>query len=100
GASQTIRVPTAAERTGDLSDLGVPIFDPGTGNPDGTGRTQFPGNVIPGNRISSPSTQLLNALPTPNLTPSNPADPNYATSAVEQFDTHQFDLRVDHYLTD
>ena len=36
GASQTIRVPTEAERTGNLSDLGVPIYDPDTGNPDGT----------------------------------------------------------------
>jgi hypothetical protein len=35
----------------------------------------------------------------PNLTPANPADNNYTTSAVEQFDTNQFDLRVDHYLT-
>lgn len=100
GASQTVRVPTAAERMGDLSDLGVPIFDPTTGNADGAGRTQFAGNVIPANRISAPSSQLLNALPLPNLSPSNPADPNYATSAVEQFDTQQFDIKVDHYLTD
>jgi hypothetical protein len=100
GASQTVRIPTAAERTGDLSDLGVPVYDPASGNPDGTGRTQFPGNTIPANRIASPSTQLLSALPLPNLRPSNPADPNYAVSAVEQFDTQQFDVRVDHYLTD
>src|SRR5215813_13660973 len=39
--SAGIRVPTQAERAGDLSDLGVAIYDPATGNPDGTGRTQF-----------------------------------------------------------
>lgn len=100
GASQSLRVPTAAERTGDLSDLGVPVFDPATGRADGTGRQQFPGNVIPANRITAPSVALLNALPLPNLTPANPADNNFATSAVEKFDTHQFDLRADHYLTD
>ena len=100
GASQTLRVPTAAERGGDLSDLGVPIFDPATGNPDGSGRSPFPGNVIPGGRISAPSAALLNALPQPNLFPSSPAAPNYAASAVEKFDTQQFDIRVDHYLTE
>lgn len=100
GASQSLRVPTAAERTGDLSDLGVPIYDPNTGTSTGTGRALFPGGVIPANRISAPVTQLLSALPLPNLTPANPAAPNYATSAVEQFDTQQFDLRADHYLTE
>ena len=99
GASELVRVPTVAERTGNLSDLGVPIYDPTTGNPDGSGRSQFGGNIIPTSRISTPVTQVLNALPQPNLTPSNPAAPNYDASAVEQFDTQQFDLRVDHYLT-
>jgi hypothetical protein len=99
GSSQTVRVPTAAERGGDLSDLAVPIYDPNSGNPDGTGRTLFPGGIIPGNRISTPAGKLVNALPLPNVTPSNRADPNYATSAVEQFDTHQFEVRVDHYAT-
>jgi hypothetical protein len=100
GASQTVRVPTAAERTGDLSDLGVPIFDPTTGSVDGAGRVQFPGNVIPQNQISPAAANLLNALPQPNLTPANPADNNYAISQVEKFDTHQFDVRMDYYMSD
>ncbi|MCU1274420.1 MAG: Cna domain protein, partial [Bryobacterales bacterium] len=100
GASQTIRVPTALERTGNLSDLGVPIFDPNTGNADGTGRVQFPGNVIQPNRISTPAANVLAALPLPNLSPSNPAAPNYAVSQVEKYDTDQFDVRVDHFATE
>jgi hypothetical protein len=100
GASQSLRVPTAAERTGNLSDLGVPVYDPATGNPDGSGRTLFPNGVIPGNRISTPAANLLAALPLPNLTPGSPAANNFATSAVESFDTNQFDLRGDHYVTD
>ena len=99
GASELVRVPTAAERGGNLSALGTPIYDPSTGNPDGTGRAQFPGGVIPGSQISAPITKLLGVLPTPNLLPANAADPNYAASAVDQFDTRQFDIRVDHYLT-
>src|SRR5205823_7924860 len=49
GGSGIFTVPTAAERNGDFSGLGVPIFDPNTGTPDGTGRTQFLNNRIPSN---------------------------------------------------
>ncbi len=43
GASESVRVPTAAERMGNLSDLGVPIYDPATGSSGGTGRSLFAG---------------------------------------------------------
>ncbi len=100
GGSETLRLPTAAERTGDLSDLGTAIYNPNTGSASGAGRVQFPGNVIPSGMISQPVAKFLAALPLPNLTPSNPAAPNYDASQSEQFDTHQFDVRVDHYLTE
>ena len=47
--SQTLTGTVATEtmRGGDFSGLGTTIYDPATGNPDGTGRTPFPGNVIP-----------------------------------------------------
>jgi hypothetical protein len=99
GASQLLRVPTAVERGGNLSDLGIAIYDPNTGGANGTGRTPFPGETIPAGRISAPVKNLLAALPMPNLTPTNPAAPNYNAFGVEQFDTRQFDLRADHYLT-
>jgi hypothetical protein len=99
GASQTVRVPTAAERTGNLSDLGVPIYDPATGNLNATGRALFPGANIAG-RISTPSANLLAALPLPNIPTTDPAAPNYATSAVENYNTNQFDVRGDYFATE
>jgi Carboxypeptidase regulatory-like domain len=99
GASQSIRVPTAAERAGNLSDLGVPIYDPTTGNPDGSGRAIFPGANIAG-RISAPAANILAALPTPNIATTDPAAPNYATAAVEKYNTNQFDTRGDYFKTD
>jgi hypothetical protein len=47
----------------------TPIYDPATGNPDGSGRTPFAkdanGNyIIPNNRIASASSILLSNLPT------------------------------------
>ena len=54
-------MPTAAERGGDLSALGVPIIDPLTGIP-------FPNAVIPSNRISSQALNLMQFYPLPNFT--------------------------------
>ena len=83
GASYTETVPTAQERTGDLSALAasqnLSIYDPlttcGTGAPGtpacatgvATGtRTQFAGNVIPASRLNPTSLALLNLYPMPN----------------------------------
>ena len=54
GSVATYSVPTADIRTGNFSAYSTPIYDPLTGNPDGTGRTQFPGNIIPANRLECP----------------------------------------------
>jgi hypothetical protein len=119
--SAAIRVPTAAERAGDLRDLGIPIYDPTTGNPDGTGRTQFVAssssaspnfntlctiaagcpNVIPTSLISQQAVNLLSTtfVPLPNLTPTDATAPNFVTSGVQAFNTNQLVFRVDHYLT-
>ena len=87
GFSAQDRVPTAAERTGDLSDLGVNIYDPyqtsdaahcnlvltgGQPTPvTQNSRTQFPGNVIPACRLSAPALKLVNQIPLPNTVGAN-----------------------------
>jgi Carboxypeptidase regulatory-like domain/TonB dependent receptor-like, beta-barrel len=65
--TRTTSVPTAAVRSGDLSVSTAPIYDPFTGAANGTGRTQFAGNVIPADRIDATAKQLLALLPLPNL---------------------------------
>src|SRR5579883_954811 len=100
GASQSLRVPTAAERTGNLSDLGTPIYNPNSGNPDGTGRTIFAGGIISPGLISAPAANLLSKLPLPNIAASNAAAPNYATSAIENYNTNQFDTRGDYTISE
>jgi len=62
-ATTNLTLPTAAMRTGDFSATSTPIYDPLTGNADGTGRTPFTGNVIPSNRIASASATLTGLLP-------------------------------------
>lgn len=61
-------VPTAAMKAGDLSASPSPIYNPFTGNPDGSGRTPFPGNIIPASMID-PGIQKMVATgdwPNPN----------------------------------
>lgn len=55
--------PTAKMKTGDLSDSPTPIYDPRTGNADGSGRTPFPGNKVP---IDPGIQALLNFAPLPD----------------------------------
>lgn len=99
GGSVLTRVPTAAERLGNLSDLGTNIYDPTTGNPDGSGRALFTGGVIPSMDIVPQAASLLAFLPAPNVPGATGPAPNYAASGVNNYDTDQFDIRVDHFVT-
>ena len=61
-------IPTLAERQGNFSALPAKIYDPQSTVCSAGGvcsRTPFPGNVIPGNRISSISQYLQSSLPQP-----------------------------------
>jgi len=79
GRTQRATIPPAAFRTGDFSSASTRIYDPATGNPDGTGRLPFPNNNInqtynpatgtwsPANRISPIAAAILSHIPAPNL---------------------------------
>jgi hypothetical protein len=60
-------IPTSAERSGNFSAFPQPIYDPATTvctNGVCT-RQQFPGNVIPANRLSPISQNFQSFLPSP-----------------------------------
>ena len=104
GGSLTATVPNDAFRAGDFSALAAtnPIFDPLTGNPDGTGRQPFSCNgvlnVICPDRISPVATQILGLLPQANL--SQATDVNYAGGGTVLFNQDQFDIRHDWNISD
>lgn len=52
-------VPTAAERTGDFSALGIPLTNPFTG-------VTYPDGKIPTSALSAPALYFLNHIPLPN----------------------------------
>ena len=63
-ASQLVTIPPLDQRRGDFSAYSA-IYDPITGNADATGRTPFPGNLIPASRQSRVAQQLISWLPQP-----------------------------------
>jgi hypothetical protein len=89
--SQTVSVPTEPLRRGDLSAAPNPIYDPATGNPDGSGRTPFPGNIIPADRIDPIAKKIIDLMPLPNL----PGETrNYFVQAPFTFNRWTLDTKV------
>jgi hypothetical protein len=99
GGSKLLTVPTAAARRGDLSAYGVNIFDPLTGAPGQ--RTQFPGNVIPGDRLSPEAQRILNLIPLPNTAGTvNGTRDNFIAQGSEEFNSDAGNVRLDGRISD
>jgi Carboxypeptidase regulatory-like domain len=99
-------IPPSSWRTGDLSSgltLAQPVvvYDPATGNPDGTGRLPFAGNIIPQNRISPIAARILSLVPAPNQPGSDSApNNNYFGQLPFTKDTNSFDVKIDDNTSD
>ena len=116
-------VPPGDFRNGDFSRATnksgtlIPIYDPATGNPDGTGRTQFAFNGTPNlidpTRISPIATAILAKIPLPNVlpagcsgNPNNPTGPgclvatnNFQGTTKFIKNTTSFDVKIDHNIS-
>src|SRR5262245_5614331 len=89
-------IPTMDMRAGNFAASTTTIYDPNTGNTaTGAGRTPFPNQTIPAERISSITTQLLSFLPPPtSATLSN--NIQIANNQAKNID--QFDIKVDYLI--
>ncbi len=108
GGSVLTSVPTAQERTGNLSDwlaLGsqYQIYNPATGNPTtGVGRAPFAGNIIPKGSLSPQALAIMNYFPLPNtagtlvngiVAPYN----NYSINGAGDVTANVWNTRWDYY---
>ena len=98
-ASAFRTLPTAALRQGDFSGTGARIYDPATGAANGTGRTLFPGDRIPTNRIDPIVQKLIALIPAPNLVSATPAN-NYFASGTYEFNRDNYDFKVNFIPSD
>src|SRR5688572_5356703 len=96
GGSKLLTVPTARARTGDLSEYGVNIFDPAAGAPGS--RPQFPGNVIPTNRLSPQALRVLSLIPLPNN--GTGTTNNFLAQGSELYNADSGDIRLDGRMSD
>ncbi len=94
-----LTIPTPTQISGNLGASTTTIYDPATGNADGTGRVPFAGNVMPLHRITPISAKLMAFLPTPNL-PSTSGSNNYFSLLPFHKDTWSYDGKVDYNITD
>src|SRR5215471_2575196 len=94
-AGRTTRsvIPPAAYRNGDFSASPTRIYDPTTGNADGSGRTPFANNVIPADRISPIAKAILAKIPAPNIDAA-PGQPNYQLDYSRLKNTDSFDTKL------
>ena len=102
GNTNQVTIPPGPWRTGNFGAAATTIYDPATGNPlDGTGRTPFPNNQIPGNRINAVSAKILGLVPATNeaYNISNPNN-NYFALLPYQKTSDSFDVKLDYNLTD
>jgi Carboxypeptidase regulatory-like domain len=89
---------TGGERTGNFSGI-APIYDPTSCPPASSvttcTRTQFPGNIVPANRIDRSGLALLNAYPLPNYGSPGLLTNNYLSKPVTTNNTDTTDARLD-----
>ncbi|MDO8836345.1 MAG: carboxypeptidase-like regulatory domain-containing protein, partial [Vicinamibacterales bacterium] len=100
GAVQRYVVPTAEFRRGDFSAAPTAVYDPLTGNAAGVGRTQFPNNQIPSNRISPIALNILSKIPMPNLAGVALGVANYQVNSVRDKTTDSFDTKLNYAVND
>ena len=98
GRATRATIPTMAFRNGDFSAAPTIIYDPLTGSADGTGRTPFPGNIIPTDRISPIARSILSNLPAPNLAGAL-GQTNYQAPYVRHKVTKSFDVKINQQIS-
>jgi hypothetical protein len=112
GQVSQLTVPLASEIAGDFNTVGLganptviaPIYDPKTTipvptsvSPSGAQRTQFPGNIIPPNRMDKAAMNVLALYPAPQL-PGNTL--NYVSAPSRTQNDGTGDMRIDHRFSD
>jgi hypothetical protein len=96
-ASAFRTVPTNALRSGDFTGTGTTIYDPTTGNPNGTGRTPFLNNQIPLSRIDPAAAAMAALIPQPNQ---SVFPNNYLATGTYSLTRDNVDAKINYIPTD
>ena len=87
-------VPTMKMRSGDFSEVTSRIYDPLTGELNGTNRVAFANNQIPQDRISPIARKLLEFIPAPNIAGAPLGQNNFQQAQTREKTTDGFDTKI------
>ena len=91
--SGILSIPGPTQLSGNESGSASPIYDPLTGNADGTGRSPFPGNIIPPSRINPIIAKIVALIPATNL----PGSVNNLYANIPStYNLHKIDTKFDY----
>jgi Carboxypeptidase regulatory-like domain len=91
-----LSLPPVAVRSGDFSGTGTTIYNPFTGNPDGTARSPFTGEQIPASLMSSAALKMASLVPLPNYGTVGSIANNYFTSGDLLWHRDSVDLKMNY----
>ncbi|MBI3694265.1 MAG: TonB-dependent receptor, partial [Acidobacteria bacterium] len=97
GVSSLMTIGTEDQRRGDFSAYRATIYDPTTGNLDGTGRTAFANNLVPVSRQSAIARKVLDLVPLSNRPG---VSGNYFNTGTQVLNRDNFDTRINWNRTD
>jgi hypothetical protein len=92
--SGVLSIPNAAQLSGNMTGSGSPIYDPATGNPDGTGKSAFPGNMIPSSRFDPIALKIIPNIPATNIGGAAVVN-NYFINDANVYNLHKIDTKFD-----
>jgi hypothetical protein len=87
-------VPTEKVRGGDFSGFSAIVYDPLTGQADGSGRAPFSANRIPSSRFEPITGKILAMVPKPNLASTNPEQNNFFVASPFVFNRWTDDVKI------
>jgi len=90
--SGLLSIPAPTQLSGNESGSSTPIYDPSTGAANGTGRTPFPGNTVPANRINPIIAKVVALIPPANLPGSLN---NLYENEPSRYNLHKIDTKFD-----
>ncbi|MBL8241154.1 MAG: TonB-dependent receptor [Bryobacterales bacterium] len=97
--NELLTLPTEAMRRGDFNGSGRTVYDPATTRLEGGRfvRDPYPGNVIPTQRFSRVSRNVLPLIPAVS---NQGLTLNYQAVGASAFDRDQYNVKVDHNFSD
>jgi hypothetical protein len=94
--SGVLSLPPQVELGGDFSSSPNPIYDPGTGSANGTGKMPFPGNIIPKGRINPVTLKIIPNVPLTNVGSAALIANNFFINDANVYNLHKIDTKFDY----